>query len=189
LWAVTDLSKRARIVLSLLGSVLLIVALVLPWWSATAHLPDGTASAQLTLYSFQFRTSSFSCTAILLFYSYGNCPLLGSAGGVAMLAFYLFWTLFFLALSFCLGIISAVLLVKGYAQQLSWLPAASTTLNALSNLSFIGSISTAGMKFVSGSALYGSSNVLSWSISPGFVFAISSTLLQLTLAYYARRTI
>jgi hypothetical protein len=176
-------------VFSLLGSLFLIVALVLPWWLATAHLPDGTASAHLTLYSFQFHTSSFNCTTFLLFYSYGNCPLLGSASGVAMLAFYLFWTLFFLALSFCLGIISAVLLVKGYAHQLGWLPVASPILNALSNLSFIGSISTAGMKFVSGSALYGSSNVLSWSVSLGFVFAISSTLLQLTLAYYARRAI
>lgn len=103
-----------------------------------------------------------------------------------MLAFYLFWTLVFLALSFCLGIVSAISLVKGYAQQLSWLPAASPVLNALSNLSFIGAISTAGMKFVSGSALYGSSNVLSWNVSIGFVFAISSTFLQFILAYYAR---
>ncbi len=173
--------------LSLLGSLLLLVALFLPWWTATAHLPEGIASAQLTLYSFHFHTSSFDCATIFLFYSYGYCPLLGSESGVAMLAFYLFWTLTFLALSFCLGIISAISLVMGFAQQLPWLPAASPLLNALSNLSFIAAVSTAGMKFVSVSALYGSSDVLSWSINLGFLFSLTSTVVQLVHAYDARR--
>ncbi|MBI3116984.1 MAG: hypothetical protein HYZ12_06590 [Thaumarchaeota archaeon] len=182
------MGKRARIVFPLLGSILLIFSLFLPWWSATARLPDGIGSAQLTLYSFQFESSSFSCTTILLFYSYGTCPILGSGNGAAMLAFYLFWTLLFLTLSFCLGMVSAVVAVKEYARQFGWLPVASPVLNTFGNLSFVAAISTAGMKFVSGSALYGSSEVLEWTVSLGFILAITSTLVQFGHAYHERRT-
>lgn len=187
-WAAADLGKRARIVLPLMGSILLIFSLFLPWWSATARLPAGIGSAQLTLYSFQFESSNFSCTTILLFYVHGTCPLLGSGSGAEILAFYLFWSLLFLALSVCLGVGSAVVALKGSARQFGWLPVASPVLNALSNLSFIAAISTAGMKFVSGSALYGSSEVLEWTVSLGFILALTSTVVQLGHAYLERRT-
>lgn len=171
-----------------MGSILLIFSLFLPWWSATARLPASIGSAQLRLYSFQFESPNFSCTTILLFYVQGACPLLGSGSGAEMLAFYLFWSLLFLVLSVCLGVGSAVVAFKGSARQFGWLPVASPVLNALSNLSFIAAISTAGMKFVSGSALFGSSEVLEWTVSLGFMLALISTLVQLGHAYLDRRT-
>ncbi len=180
-----ELGKRVRIALSILGSLLLVIALFLPWWSATARLPEGRAVAQLTLYSFRFESPAFRCEAVLFFYSYGTCPLLGS--GAAMLAFYSFWTLFFLALSFCIGLISALSVARGHAGELGWLPVASLVLSALCDVSFIAAISTAGLKFVSGNALYGSSDVLDWTISSGFVLAFTSTILQGVHVYFSRR--
>lgn len=183
--------------LSIGAVALLALSLPIPWWTAVVHPPAGeTGRASLTLFSFKFSTSNFTCAVVLLFYSHGSCPLIGTGPRLDSLAFYLFWSLAFLFLSLILEAASSLSFLRPFAaDQMKWTVTVSAIFSALSILLFLGALSGAQFSFIAGNAVFGSSLtrveegdlIVSWGLAPGFLLAVGSFVIQFIQAYLFRR--
>lgn len=171
---------RGRVAVFALAATLILLSAVTPWWGAQASLPQsGNGSAELRLFSFAFRTSTYSCTAVLLLYPYGECPILGVGVGTANLSFYLFWALCFLAASFAGQILGLGSELAHYDSDiLRWVEPVSLVLVLLSLLSFLEGVRSGRMEFIGPDPLYGRSSEVAWSIREGFAAAVAAAVVE-----------